>query len=175
MNDKAVDGLGIRTATSADAEILHGMVCELAEYERLGDINCSSPESIAAELSSPEGILEACIAEQNGEPVGMATFFHTYSTFAARRGLLLEDLYVKPNFRHLGIGTHLLRFVGKIAVQRNCGRMEWSTLLWNTAAIEFYESLGATPNDAWTTDRIFGDNLHRLAGVDSTSSAEATN
>ena len=163
MHEYTAGALTIRMADPGDAEALAGMVCELAEYERLGDINRSTVESLRAELSAPDRVLDACIALESGRPVGMATFFTTYSTFAAKRGLYLEDLFVKPEHRHKGYGTQLLRFVARIAVARDCGRMEWTTLLWNTDAIEFYEALGATPNDAWTTYRLIGDSLQRMA------------
>ena len=166
MQDFTAGDLTIRMAGPDDAEVLAGMVGELAEYERLGDINRSTAETLRAELSAPDGVLEACLALHQGQPAGMATFFTTYSTFAAKRGLYLEDIFVKPAFRHKGYGTHLLQFVARIAVARDCGRMEWTTLLWNTDAIEFYEARGATPNDAWTTYRLIGDSLKRMAKLD---------
>lgn len=165
MNDFHNGTLSIRMAGPDDAAVLAEMVGELAEYERLGDINRSTAETLRAELSAPDRALQACIASRHGEPAGMATFFTTYSTFAAKRGLYLEDLYVKQAHRHSGIGTCLLRYVARYARARDCGRMEWTTLLWNTVAIEFYEALGATPNDAWTTYRLIGDSLQRLAAT----------
>ncbi|MDA3962267.1 MAG: GNAT family N-acetyltransferase [Planctomycetota bacterium] len=165
MNDFKAGSLTIRMAGPDDAAVLAEMIGELAEYERLGDINRSTEETLRAELSAPDSVLQACIAFEGETPVGMATFFTTYSTFAAKRGLYLEDLFVQQDGRHHGYGTELLRYVARYAVERDCGRMEWTTLLWNTVAIEFYEALGATPNDAWTTYRLIGDSLKRLASA----------
>lgn len=166
MNDREVPGLEIRIAGPDDAGILAQMVAELAEFERLGDVNNSTEETLRAELSAPDRVLEAVVATVDGAPVGMATVFHTYSTFAAKRGVYLEDLYVVHDWRHRGVGTAILRYVARRAIDQGFGRMEWTTLLWNTDAIEFYEALGATPNEAWTTYRLSGAGLARLADAD---------
>ncbi len=166
MNAQADRGLAIRRATCADAEVLARMVGELAEFERLSHSNAMTPEAMTTELSSVDPVLEAIIAELDGQAVGMATYFSTYSTFAAARGLYLEDLYVVPTSRHRGVGTALLRWVANRAVERGCGRLEWTTLLWNSDSIEFYERLGAKPNDAWTSYRLTGESLQALAGSD---------
>ncbi|MHC5067832.1 MAG: GNAT family N-acetyltransferase [Planctomycetota bacterium] len=150
-------------ATTDDAPVLAGLIAELADFERLAEINRCTPENLAAELCAEDGVLQAVVARINDEIVGMAGFFVTYSTFAAKRGIYLEDLYVRDEYRHHGVGTALLRYVANIAVERDYGRMEWTTLLWNTDATEFYEALGATPNDAWTAYRLIGGSLQRLA------------
>lgn len=155
--------LSLRIGKPADAAVIAEMVGELAVFERVGDQNHSTAETIAAELSASDGVLEVLLAEIGGQAVGMATFFTTYSTFAAKRGLYLEDIYVKPAFRHQGIGSALMFHLAAIARERDCGRMEWTTLLWNTDAIEFYEAMGATPNDAWTTYRLTDGSLRQLA------------
>ena len=155
----------VRSATLADAEAISEMVGELAAYEQLADTNCATPETIRAAMESDSGRLEAVIAELHGSVVGFAAFFFTYSTFAAKKSLYLEDIYVKDDWRHHGIGSRLLGEVAHIADERDCGRMEWTTLLWNTEAIEFYEGLGARPNDAWITYRLSEQNLDDLAAA----------
>ena len=106
---------------------------------------------------------EAVIARVEREAVGFALWFHNYSTFLARPGLYLEDLFVLPDWRGRGVGAALLRHLARIAVERDCGRMEWSVLNWNEPAIGFYRSIGARPMDEWTVYRLAGDDLRRLA------------
>jgi GNAT superfamily N-acetyltransferase len=161
MSKKAVPGLTLRMATADDAEALNDMIAAFAAYERLP--NQSTADSLRGELTRPDRVFEAVLAFLDGKPVGFAVFFHTYSTFAARRGLYLEDIYVREDFRNKGIATALLRFIAKTAVERNLGRVEFTVLLWNTVAIEFFETLGATPNSAWTTYRLSGEWLAKLA------------
>ena len=157
------ENLVLRPAGPDDAEALVGMVEQLAAYENLSADNHCTAEALRHELSQSHRALEAVIAWVGDEPIGMATFFQTYSTFAARRGLYLEDIFVREEHRHYGVGTEILRYVARLARERGYGRMEWTTLLWNTPAIEFYESLGAKPNDAWTTYRLSGEGMDRLA------------
>lgn len=162
MVKKAVPGLTLRSATAGDAEVLNEMIAAFAAYERLP--NASTIDSLRHELSRPDRVFEAVIAFLDGRAVGFAVFFHTYSTFIARRGLYLEDIYVREEFRNKGVATALLRHIARIAVERDLGRVEFTVLLWNTVAIEFFETLGATPNSAWTTYRLSGEWLQRLAG-----------
>ena len=161
MVSKEVTGLVVRMATVDDAAALNDMVAAFAAFERLP--NNSTTESLRAELSSSDRVIQTVLAFLDGKPVGMAVFFQTYSTFAARRGLYLEDIYVKEEFRNLGIATAILRFIAKTAVERNYARVEFTVLLWNTVAIEFFETLGATPTSAWTTYRLSGEWLQKLA------------
>lgn len=156
----------LREAGPDDAEVLADLVSQLAVYEDLQADNFCTAEAMREELSAEHRALEAVIAQWDGEVVGMATFFQTYSTFAAKRGLYLEDIFVVEGHRHRGIGTALLSHVVRLARDRGYGRVEWTTLLWNTPAIEFYEAMGAKPNDAWTTYRIIGPDMDRLAGSD---------
>jgi GNAT superfamily N-acetyltransferase len=154
-------GLVVRLATADDAESLQDMVAAFAAYERLP--NQSTVETLREELSRPDRVIEAIIATVNGVPAGFAVFFQSYSTFLAKRGLYLEDIYVKEDFRNQGVATGLLRHIARIAVERNYGRVEFTVLLWNTVAIEFFETLGATPTSAWTTYRLSGEWLQKLA------------
>jgi ribosomal protein S18 acetylase RimI-like enzyme len=153
--------LFLRMATADDAATLNDMVGAFAAYERLP--NHSTVESLHHELARPDRVMEAVIAYLGTTPVGFAVFFQTYSTFIARRGLYLEDIYVKEEHRNLGVGTALLRFIARIAVERNFGRVDFTVLLWNTVAIEFFEKLGATPTSAWTTYRLSGEWLQKQA------------
>jgi len=159
--EKSVPGLVMRMASAADAEILNDMIGTFAAYERLP--NQSTVSALQEELASPNRVMEAVLAFLDGVPVGFAVFFQTYSTFIARRGLYLEDIYVKEHHRNQGIATALLRFISRIAIERNFGRVEFTVLLWNTVAIEFFEKLGATPTSAWTTYRLSGEWLQKLA------------
>jgi GNAT superfamily N-acetyltransferase len=155
------DQLNIRHAGPDDAPTLVRLLDEFATFERME--NASTVESLRVELSSTDGSLQVLIAEMAGEAVGFATFFQTYSTFAARRGLYLEDIYVPDAHRNKGIATGILRFLARLAVERRYGRVEFTVLLWNSIAIEFFEGLGATPNTAWTTYRLSGEWLEKLA------------
>jgi GNAT superfamily N-acetyltransferase len=154
-------GLQIRLATAADADVLAGMVAAFAAYERLP--NQSTPADLRRELSATDRVIEAPIAFVDGRPAGFAVVFQSYSTFAGRRGIYLEDVYVGEEFRNQGIATALLRYIARMAVDRGAGRVEFTVLLWNTVAIEFFETLGATPNAAWTTYRLSGTWLAKLA------------
>jgi ribosomal protein S18 acetylase RimI-like enzyme len=157
----------IRSATPEDATILHGLILELAEYEKLLDE--AREGSDAADLrrhlapdSSPR--IEAFLAvDASGEAVGFAVCYHHYSTFHTNWGLYLEDLYVRPEQRGRGIGLALMRRVARLAAERGCVRLEWQVLDWNRTAIEFYRSIGADGMDEWTTMRLTGGALSRLA------------
>ncbi len=158
---KEIPGIDVRLASADDAEAMNGMIAAFAAFERLP--NSSTVDSLRHELSRPDRVIEAVIAFLDGKPVGFATFFQTYSTFAARRGLYLEDIYVSEEHRNRGIATNILRFIAKLAIARNFARVEFTVLLWNNIAIEFFETLGATPNSAWTSYRLSGEWLAKLA------------
>lgn len=158
-----VPDLTIRYATREDVPILLSMIRELAEFEELLHIMQAAEDELAAELFDGPRVAEALLAELAGEPVGFAVFFHNFSTFMGRKGLYLEDLYVRPHARRRGVGRALITLVAKIAVERRCGRFEWSVLDWNTRAIDFYRSLGAVALDDWTVQRVTGAALERLA------------
>jgi GNAT superfamily N-acetyltransferase len=126
----------------------------------------ATEEGLRTTLFGPRPYAECVIARWQGEPAGFALFFHNYSTFLGRPGVYLEDLFVKPDLRGKGIGRELLKYLAKVAVERNCGRLEWSVLDWNESAIGFYKSLGAEALDDWTIFRVKGEALNRLAGIE---------
>jgi GNAT superfamily N-acetyltransferase len=161
-----VPGLELRFAAVADVPVLLELIRELAAFERLADQVHATEALLAEELFGARRVAEAAIAELDGKPVAFAVFFHNFSTFLGRAGLYLEDLYVRPHARGKGVGGCLIRFVAKVAVERNCGRFEWSVLDWNTDAIEFYRSLGAVAMDQWTVQRVTGVALERLGSTD---------
>ena len=159
-------GVHIRPATRADVPIILELIRGLAEYERLAHECVATEAALEATLFGQRPGAEVIIALADGTPAGFALFFHNYSTFLAKRGIYLEDLFVKPACRGRGIGKRLLSHLARIAVDRDCGRLEWSVLDWNVDAIRFYESLGAKPMDEWTVHRVTGEALARLAGSD---------
>jgi GNAT superfamily N-acetyltransferase len=152
-----IDSLKIRKAISADAESIHKMIMELAEYEQLLDEVSISVSDLEKLLESSDSFVEILIAEYESSPVGYALYFHNYSTFLGKAGIYLEDLFVKPEFRGEGIGKSLLEYVIKLAKERNCGRVEWSVLDWNEPAIEFYKNRGAHPLENWKILRLTED------------------
>jgi GNAT superfamily N-acetyltransferase len=154
----------IRTATERDAALILDMIRALAEYEKLSHAVTATEGTIRESLFGARPDAEVIIASVAGQPAGFALFFHNYSTFLAQKGLYLEDLFVKPEHRGAGVGRALLEHLARIAVDRNCGRFEWSVLDWNEPAIGFYKKLGAVPLDEWTIFRVTGDALKRLAG-----------
>jgi GNAT superfamily N-acetyltransferase len=153
--------LVLRDATADDAPIVMSLVRELADFERLAHEVVGDEAMLRQALA--QGHSAALLAEEGGEPIGLALYFHNFSTFLARRGLYLEDLYVKPEFRQRGIGRALLRRLARIAVERGCGRFEWAVLDWNVDALRFYESLGAKPIKEWVICRLTGEPLRALA------------
>ena len=159
--------LSIRPATVDDVPLIRALIAELAVYEKLADAAVATDEDLRGQLFGAQPAAEVLIGEVDGEPAGFALFFHNFSTFLGKRGLYLEDLFVRPAFRGAGLGRHLMATLARIAVQRGCGRFEWSVLDWNEPAIRFYRSLGATGMDGWTVQRLDGEALHALAARDS--------
>jgi len=156
--------VAIRPATPADVPALLALIRELAVYERLEDRVDATEELLAEGLFGARPSAEALLAWHDGEPIGYALWFTTFSTFLARPGIWLEDLFVVPARRRGGVGRALLARVAAIAVQRGCGRLEWSALDWNEPALAFYRSLGAETLGEWVQHRITGEALERLAG-----------
>jgi GNAT superfamily N-acetyltransferase len=155
----------IRPATSADIAAIRQLIVDLAVYEREPDAVKASEAQLHAALFGTRPIAEAVLAEHDGQAVGLAVFFTNFSTWEGRGGLYLEDLFVRPEARGLGIGKALLVHLAGIAVERGYGRFEWQVLDWNAPAIGFYKSLGAKPRDEWTVMRVDGDALAALAGT----------
>jgi GNAT superfamily N-acetyltransferase len=153
--------IDVRTAGPSDAALLLELIRELAAYEKLADQVVATESMLAETLFGARPAAEALIAELDGAPAGFAIFFPNYSTFLARPGLYLEDLFVKPALRRRGVGRALFGRVAQLAVERNCGRFEWSVLDWNTPAIDFYRSQGAVPMSDWTVFRLTGEALLR--------------
>ncbi len=153
----------IRPATPDDAELIHRFIHELAVYEREPDAVEATPESLRAQMLAERPPFECLIGELDGAPSGFALFFHNYSTWTGKPGLYLEDLFVRPQARGRGLGKALLVHLARIACERGCARFEWAVLDWNRPAIEFYESLRAKPMTEWTTYRLTGEALQRLA------------
>lgn len=158
--------LHVRPAKPADVPLIVSLIRELAEYERAPQEAQATESLIHDALFGPRPGCEALIGEADGKPQGFALYFHNFSTWKGRRGLYLEDLFVRPAARGIGLGALLLRKVAAIAVERGCPRMEWAVLDWNTPAIEFYRRLGAVPLDEWTIYRLSGEALARTASGD---------
>jgi len=155
--------LRIERATERDVPLILRLIKELAEYERMSDEVIATEDGLRRTLFGPRPAAEVVVGYAGDEPAGFALFFHNYSTFLGKPGLYLEDLFVVPKFRGRGYGKALLVHLARLAVERGCGRFEWSVLDWNEPAIGFYKKLGATPMEAWTIMRVTGDALHKLA------------
>jgi GNAT superfamily N-acetyltransferase len=153
----------IRPATPADVAVILRFVRDLAAFEREADAVEATEPMLHDALFGDRPAVEAVIAEDATGPLGFALFFHNFSTWAGRRGLYLEDLYVTPEARGRGVGGALLRHIAALAVARGCARFEWSVLDWNADAIAFYRRMGAVGMDEWTVQRVSGGALRRLA------------
>lgn len=162
--ETAAPGVTLRPARVDDVPLILALVRELAEYERAPDECHATEAALAASLFGATPQAEVIIAEMDGAGAGFALFFHNYSTWEARRGLYLEDLFVRPAFRGRGLGRALLEHLARLAVERGCARFEWTVLDWNAPAIGFYEALGARPMTDWTIMRVDGAALRTLAG-----------
>lgn len=156
-------GFRIERANETHLPLILSFIRELADYERLSHEVVATEVSLRNTLFGERPAAEVIIAYNAEMPVGFALFFHNYSTFLSRRGLYLEDLYVRPESRGKGAGRALLVYLARLARERNCGRFEWAVLDWNEPSINFYKSLGAVAMDEWTTFRLTGESLERLA------------
>jgi len=153
----------IRPAGREDVGIVHGMIRALADFEKLSHLCVGSESDLETALFGSHPAAEVLIAWMGRDSAGFALFFHNFSTFLGRRGIWLEDLFVRPAYRRQGCACALLRAIGALAVERGCGRLEWAVLDWNASAIGFYESLGATVLPDWRITRVTGPALIRLA------------
>ena len=153
----------ITPATPADIPLLSAMIHELAEYEKLTHLVVTDHERLREALFGDVSSVEAILGWEGDEAIAFALYFHNFSTFLGRRGLYLEDLFVRPSYRRKGYGRALLIYLAQLAVQRGCGRFEWSVLDWNQPAIQFYENLGATVLPDWRIVRLTGQALEELA------------
>lgn len=153
----------IRNATVGDAEQILKFILELAIYEKAEHEVLASVEDIEKTIFGEESIAHALICEVDSRPVGFAVYFYNYSTWLGKNGLYLEDLYVSPEHRGIGAGKALLQYMAKIAVDQKCGRFEWRVLDWNEPSIQFYNSIGALPQNEWIGYRLDGDALNEFA------------
>ncbi|WP_291567242.1 MULTISPECIES: GNAT family N-acetyltransferase [unclassified Clostridium] len=161
INTKVKD-FNLRFAEEKDIPLVLEFIKELADYEKLLH-EVVATEEILKESLFERKVAEVVIGEYEGKPVGFALFFHNFSTFLGRPGIYLEDLYVKPEMRGKGFGKILLSFLAKLAVDRNCGRLDWWCLDWNEPSIKFYKQIGAVPMDEWTVYRVHNEALSNLA------------
>jgi GNAT superfamily N-acetyltransferase len=157
--------LSIRPATRADLSLIAQFIRDLAEYEKLAHEVRFDEAALGDRLFGKRPYAEVLIGEIDDIPQGFALFFHNFSTFEGKPGVYLEDLFVRPEARGSGLGKALLAALARIAIERDCARLEWWVLDWNDPAIQFYKSLKAKPMDEWTTYRLDGDALVSLAEI----------
>ena len=155
-------GITVRPGTAADTGIILSFIRALADYEKLSDSVVATEQALRQHLFGPRPIAETLIGAVDGLPVGFALFFQSFSTFLAKPGIYLEDLFVIPSARGKGVGRALLCYVARIAAARDCGRLEWAVLTWNDPAIGFYKNLGAVLLEDWKTYRLTGEALRAL-------------
>ena len=163
MTSDGAPDFQIRFAERGDVPTILALIRELAEYERAPNDVVATEDQLGSVLFGTHPAAEVLLGEENGVPVCFALFFHNFSTWMGRRGLYLEDLFVRPELRGKGYGRALLVRLAQIARERDCGRMEWAVLDWNEPAIQFYRKLGARPNDEWTIFRLTRDGIAQLA------------
>ncbi len=155
----------LRPATIEDVPVILQFIQELAEYERMLDQVVATEAMLQHALFGVRPAAEVILCFEHEKPAGFALFFHNFSTFRGKPGIYLEDLFVRPEFRGKGYGKMLLQALARLCVERDCARLEWSVLDWNTPSIEFYKSLGAEPMDEWTVFRLTDNSLSKLAEV----------
>ncbi len=153
----------LRPAKPADVPVIFQLIQALAEYEKLSDAVTGSADALNEHLFGSRPYAEVIIAEYAGQAVGFALFFHNFSTFLTQPGIYLEDLFVLPEYRLQGIGKAILSYLASLAVERGCGRLEWSVLDWNESAIAFYRRMGAAVLPDWRICRVTGESLTHLA------------
>ncbi|GAA0177502.1 GNAT family N-acetyltransferase [Clostridium sediminicola] len=160
--DTTINDFKIRFAKEEDIDLILQFIKELADYEELLHEVVATKETLHDSLFKRK-VAEVIIGEFKGKPVGFALFFHNFSTFLGKPGIYLEDLYVKPEMRGEGLGKVFLSFLAKLAIKRNCGRLEWWCLDWNKSSIKFYKKMGAIPMDDWTVFRVCDEELTNLS------------
>lgn len=158
-------GVTLRDAVPGDEGLVDHFVRQLARYEKMEHLALGSPEMFAKALFASPPRVWAMIVAHEGTPIGLALYYFNFSTFMARPGLYLEDIYVEPDFRGRGIGKAIFRVLARRALDEGCARMEWSVLDWNAPSIAFYRSLGAVGMEDWTVQRLQGETLARVAGL----------
>jgi GNAT superfamily N-acetyltransferase len=156
-------GLTLRFASEEDIPVILDFIKELADYEKLSHEVIATEEKLKRSLFGDNPIAEVIIAEYLTKPVGFCLFFHNFSTFLGRPGIYIEDIYIRLEYRGQGFGKSILAFIAKLAVERDCGRIEWSVLDWNINALNFYNDLGASAMDGWTVYRIAENSLINLS------------
>ena len=161
--ETALADFSIRNTSADDCQLILQFIKELAEYEKLSHEVVATPQILQESLFGERPYAEVLIGEYQATPVAYALFFHNLSTFTGRPGIYLEDIYVRPEMRGKGFGRSMLSYIAKLAVERNCTRVEWSVLDWNQPAIQFYRSIGANPLDEWTVQRLHGEALGQFA------------
>lgn len=157
------DAFSLRLAEIQDVPLILDFIRKLAEYEHLAHEVVASEEDLEKYLFGPQKVAEVILAYEGGKPVGFALFFHNFSTFLGKPGIYLEDLFVSEQFRGKGYGKALLIYLAKLAMERECGRLEWAVLDWNEPSIEFYKALGARMLNEWIVNRVSGESLLKLA------------
>jgi len=163
MHQTPVRDIEVQPATDADVPLILQLIKALAEYERLAHEVVATEAMVRESFFGAAPHAQAVIARIDGDAVGLMIWFSTYSTFLSRPGIYLEDLFVLPAWRGKGVGKALLRHLARLALDRGCGRIEWSVLDWNETAIRFYRGIGARPMDEWTVYRMTGDAIKQLA------------
>ncbi|MDR0584686.1 MAG: GNAT family N-acetyltransferase [Treponema sp.] len=154
----------LRFAEEKDSALILDFIRGLAEYEHLLD-KVQADEANLRKYIFEKKIIEVIIGEYDGKPAGFTLFFYNFSTFLGKPGIYIEDLFIKPEFRGKGLGKIFFAFLAGIALERDCGRLEWACLNWNEPAIRFYKSQGGRPMDEWTTYRVMGEDIEKLAGT----------
>lgn len=161
-----MSNIHIREARATDSALILGFIAELARYEKAEHEMMANESDIRESLFGEEATANAVICCLDDIPVGFAVYFYNYSTWLGKNGLYLEDLYVSPEYRGIGAGKALLKFLAKLAISKQCGRFEWSVLDWNEPAIKFYQSFGAEPQNEWVAYRLDGQALLDFASSD---------
>lgn len=164
LTKTSVPGFEIHAAEAGDESIILEFIRALAEYEKLADEVVANSKDLHKYLFSENKVAEVLIGVYKKEAVGFAIFFQNFSTFLAKPGIYLEDLFILEEFRGKGLGKSLLTYLAKLTVERGCGRLEWAVLDWNEPSIKFYESLGAQTLKEWMINRVSGEGLIKMAG-----------